>query len=406
MAVSRVPVSIVCVANDEAVRSRCLDMSIAERLHEAPATEYLPVDNRGGAFASAGAALNHGARQARHDHVAFVHQDVCLHSLAALERAAGVLAADPGIGMVGAAGIAADGRIVGRVRDRVVLIGDRVGEPTDVDSVDEVLFVVPRATVLREPLSEDPELAWHAYAVEYGLRLRALGKRVTVGDVPLTHNSLTINVDRLDVAHRAVAARHPGALPLRTTCGTITAGPPPRPHTGPLAAQRWRYRWLRESLVAHRVRRAVGGGPVVLSDPRHDFDEALAGFDGPIEVLNLERGQCDPPRELVRGERTLTVAALPAPRLAKAVAGWRPGRSLLLTNLEVDDLRALARIGPPAPRVLGHHDETGCWLLIGEAARQVPSVWTSPRATPFAMAPLRAALEIGGSIAPTSTARP
>jgi len=406
MAVSRVPVSIVCVANDEAVRSRCLDRSIAELLHEAPATEYLPIDNRDGAFASAGAALNHGARQARHDYVAFVHQDVCLHSLVALERAAGAVAADPGIGMLGAVGIAADGRIVGRARDRVVLIGDRVARPTDVDSLDEVLFLVPRATLLREPLSEDPELAWHAYAVEYGLRLRALGKRVTAGDVPLTHNSLTINVDRLDVAHRAVAAGYPAALPLRTTCGTIGGGAPASTRRGPLAAQRWRYRWLRESLVAHRIRRAVGGGPVVLSDLRHDLDDALADFDGQLEVLNLERGADERPLQLVRRDRTLSVAALSETALASAVSGWRPGRSLLATNLAVGDLRALARLAPDTPRVAGFHDDTGCWLLLGELARQAPPLWTSPRATPFAMPPLRAAVEIGGSIAPTSTASP
>ncbi|MGI8730363.1 MAG: glycosyltransferase family 2 protein, partial [Solirubrobacteraceae bacterium] len=105
----RASVSIVCVANDERVRLDCLDRSIGAHLPEAPRTEYIPVDNRDGRFASAGAALNHGAARATGDVVVFVHQDVYLHSLAALERAAGVLMRRGDIGLHGAAGITASG---------------------------------------------------------------------------------------------------------------------------------------------------------------------------------------------------------------------------------------------------------------------------------------------------------
>ena len=132
-----------------------------------------------------------GASRARHDHLVFVHQDVVLHSLAALERAAAVLDADDGIGLAGAFGVERGGRLVGRVRDRVVLMGERADGPVDVDAIDEMLFIVPRRVFDRERLSEAPEFAWHAYAVEYGLRLRRAGLRVCAVDVPLTHNSLS-----------------------------------------------------------------------------------------------------------------------------------------------------------------------------------------------------------------------
>ncbi len=199
MASRPVPLSIICVFNDPNVRSRCLDRSIEEHLHEAP-VEYLPIDNVDGSFATAGAALNHGASLARHDTLVFVHQDVYLHSLRALEAAARVLAEDDRIGLLGAIGVDASGRLVGRIRDRVVLLGETAREPTDVDSLDELLIMAPRRLVQTEPLSECPELGWHAYAVEYGLRARSLGQRVCVLDIPLTHNSLTANVERLDVA--------------------------------------------------------------------------------------------------------------------------------------------------------------------------------------------------------------
>ncbi len=72
----------------------------------------------------------------------------------------------------------------------------------EVDSLDEVLFMMRRDQILRHPLSEEADLSWHAYAVEYGARLRSMGYRVAVANIPLTHNSLTINLDRLAEAHQ------------------------------------------------------------------------------------------------------------------------------------------------------------------------------------------------------------
>ena len=100
MAARRVPVSIICVFNDPEVRRACLDRSIAEHRDEGT-VEYIPIDNVDGSFPTAGAALNHGASLAR-QHLVFVHQDVYLHSLAALEVAAVAFAADPTIGLMGA----------------------------------------------------------------------------------------------------------------------------------------------------------------------------------------------------------------------------------------------------------------------------------------------------------------
>ena len=138
-------VSVVCVYNDLAVREECLDGSIQALSDEASDFEYLPIDNVNGTYSSAGAALNHGVSLARKDVVVFVHQDVFLHSLASLKRAAGQTRAE-GFGLMGAVGIRSDGRIVGRVRDRVVLLGEAVARPTEVDSVDEVLFMAPRSS--------------------------------------------------------------------------------------------------------------------------------------------------------------------------------------------------------------------------------------------------------------------
>ena len=108
-------------------------------------------------------------------------------------------------------------------------------------------------------------MVWHAYAVEDGLRVRRLGLRVGVTDIPLTHKSLTVNLARLDVAHAAVAARYPEMLPVRTTCGVVARQTVRSSSGGWLGSQRWRYSWLRESLTVRRARR-ITGAPIVLAD--------------------------------------------------------------------------------------------------------------------------------------------
>jgi Glycosyltransferase like family len=385
----REAVSVICVYSDTEVRRRCLDRSIAERA-EGVEIEYLPVDNTEGAFETAGAALNHGASLATNDYLVFVHQDVYLRSLRALERAAGALADDPTIGVLGAAGITRDGDIVGRVRDRVVLIGKEADEPVDVDSVDEMLFMAPRSLIEREPLSEEPELAWHAYALELGVRARSLGLRVCALDIPLTHNSMTTNLDRLDTAYAAVASRHPQATPVRATCGWVRPDVPARPGSAMLRPHRWRYRWLRESLAAHVARSAAGARRCVLGDIRLDVDEVIASDLGqPLLVINLDRGRAfadEDPLELIRGTTRITLRAQPLSGMIQNLAGAEPSKPVLLTNLDREDLEALAPHLPRGPRLLGFRREIGYWLLLGQAAASTaPPSWRTPKARPLAM---------------------
>jgi hypothetical protein len=387
--IRRAPVSIVTVFNDADVRQACLDRSLEAHRAEAPITEYLPVDNVGGAFASAGAALNHGAARARHDYVAFVHQDVYLHSLTALEEAAGRLADDDGIGVLGAFGVTSEGGFFGRVRDRVFLGGAPAREPTLVDSVDELLFMVPRRLLEREPLTEDPELAWHAYAVEYGLRVRARGGRVCAVDIPVTHNSLTVNLDRLEQAYAAIAAKHPAGMPVFTPQGKV---PRVRGRTGALSAHRWRYRWLLESIGAQRGRRAIGAAaPWVLADVRLDIDDVLARItaDAPLLVINLDAhgdfvDERPGPLALTRQGRPILLTSGTRGELPASIEAAGDG-PVLMTNLRLDDVRALSgRLAARRP-VMGFWTSLGYWALFGVPRSALPPYWRERRATPFGM---------------------
>lgn len=382
----REPVSIVCVFNDAAVRASCLDRSIRAGLGSAPETEYIPVDNTGHRYTSAGAALNAGAAQARHRVIAFVHQDVYLHSLVALERAGAHLVASQGIGLLGAVGVTSSGEVAGVVRDRVVVIGHPSTDADAVDSVDEVLVMVTRERVLAQPLSEDPDLAWHAYAVEYGARARSQGLRVVTADLPLTHNSMTTNLDRLTEAHQHVARLYPALTPLRTTCGVVRT----MDHDGRVRTVLRRRRgvatWWHESIAAITLARAAGVPlrDVVLADVRLDLDEALdrAGATG-LDVVNLDL----PPGDwdvdgLTRRGRPVAATARAADGL-HALPPAAEGRALLVTGV---DEAVLARLAPAlrdTPHVLGLWRDTGTWLLCHPDVACARGLWTARRQAPF-----------------------
>jgi len=374
-------VSIVCVWNDEGVRAECLDASVERLLPTAPGTEYLPVDNRGQVHTSAGSALNSGVRAATNEFVAFIHQDISLHSLVALEEAAGLLADHPDLGVLGAVGITAEGEYVGRTRDRVMLMGRSTSTPVDVDSLDEVLFMARRSDLLAEPISEHPDLAWHAYAVEIGMRARAAGRRVAAVDVPMTHNSMSTNLARLDHAHATLAAMYPEQVPTRTTCGDVTSPTPVSERTRLLAEHRWRGRWLVASVRARKAVQLSGARQMVLADMRTEIDRVMPELGVQrLRILNVVEPGEEYPDE--PGGTVLHRNALEVVISSTTLEGLRQadldGQPTLVTNLRADQLAAL----DPGPNdVLGLYENYGAWLLTGveaDAARLWPSARTKP----------------------------
>ena len=371
------------------MREHCLDRAIERHRAEVDDLDYVLVDNSDGSIPSAGAAFNIAASRARHDYLVFVHQDVALHSLTALERAAGAMAADHGIGLAGALGVERGGRLVGRVRDRGALIGNHNTGPADVDAIDEVLFIVPRRVFDVERLSEVPELAWHAYAVEYGVRLRDAGLRVCGVDVPLTHNSLSTNTAHLDAAHAEIARTYPHALPVRTPNGVIRSPRAVRRHRL-IAQHTWRLRRLYESAHAHVGRRALGGADCVLCDIRWCIDDVLAGGADPLLVVNLDRegsfvDEGPDPLVLERLEHQLHLTSKGRDEALAAITTAPAGASVLAAGLRVRDLRALAPHLPHARRVLGFRKEIGYWLLVGPNVERVAARLRSVTSTPLGM---------------------
>lgn len=379
-------ISIACVFNDPEVRRECLDRSVAA--YRGPLdVDYIAVDNTAHAFSSAGAALNHAARQARHRVVVFVHQDVYLHSIERLAEAARAFDAR-GWGILGANGVTSGGQSVGLLRDRTQLIGVSAPRPVPVQTLDEVLFMIPRDLVLEHPLTEHPDLAWHAYGVEYSLRVTGLGLGAGAVDLAITHNSLTVNMARLDEAHQAVGRLHPGQLPIRTTCGVVGARSS-RLRSRPLVQRHgWRLRWLRHSWLAVRARRRVGV-PVVLSDLREEVDLLPLDADVPLRLVNVDHAGAfadhnATPLVLSRFGRPVLMSALPT---TDAVPGLLAALSvdevLVVAGLTLDDLtflRAAVPVGRPC--LLGLHSQE-MWLLCGLPLDRLPESWSRPAAVPL-----------------------
>jgi hypothetical protein len=104
MSNSHASISIICVYNNLAVREQCLDRSIEALSSESDDVEYIPIDNVNSSYGSAGAALNHGVSLANNDVMVFVHQDVYLHSLLALKKAATRMQSE-NFGIIGSIGV-------------------------------------------------------------------------------------------------------------------------------------------------------------------------------------------------------------------------------------------------------------------------------------------------------------
>jgi len=387
--------SVVCVFNDPEVRQECLDRSLSDYRGEV-AVDYVPVDNTRHTFPTAGAALGAGVARARHEVVVLVHQDVYLHDVDRLGELAETLLADRSWGVLGANGVTAGGRSTGLVRDRVQLIGDAAPTPVEVDSLDEVLFMVRRELLLEHPLTQDADLAWHAYAVELGLRYADLGLKVGAVDAAITHNSLTINLARLDVAHRRVAELYPGRGVIRTTCGAVGASEPPWRRSPVVRRHGWRLRWLKLSRRAWGLRRGIRL-PVVISDIRHEVDLLTWSVDTPLELVNLDRGGSfarAAGRRVVLTRLRKPVAMRAVRDLAglSAVLDDVPADSdLLLEGLSEAEVAAVAQAHPRRTWLAGVSDGE-LWLLGGGVATELPGTWGTPRAVPLGLGRELAAL--------------
>jgi hypothetical protein len=215
------PISFVACVNDEGQLKHNLLASPVFR----PGTPHELRLYRG--MDSAAQGLNRGIREAEHDLVVLVQQDIYLPSWwpARLVEQWGAASAGDTPAIAGPFGVRyrEGGRThVGHAIDRDHLLRSPHFLPADVDGLDELLMVVPQDT----PLRFDPRLGWHLYGTDYVLQAHAVGLRAVVLDIPCHHNSLYADLD--DAYHHSesvLADKWPRELPILTNSSTIDQDP-------------------------------------------------------------------------------------------------------------------------------------------------------------------------------------
>lgn len=375
-------VSIVTVFNKPDVVERCLLATL--RRQAGASFEWIGVDNTAHAYPGAAEALNAGARRARGEILLFTHQDVSLYGeawIAGLERWMRSLA-DVGVaGVVGPR--ASDGMMVGYLKDRKAVAGHPLAAPAEVQTLDECVLAMRRATWERHPFDESIG-GWHVYGVDACLRTRAAGLRSYALPLFIHHDSAAVNLAGLAEAHERVYRDH-GARErtIYTTCGVVAS---PRARLAGRVRRAYR-RGMRGAAAALRLRAT------------HDYLALLQGLaEGRRSVLVLDFFRGEPsatwPTEVraaaldgkAASDTAVTHRVLLPGQSPAAALGEGP-QALLLFNLQCatpEQLRDLR--GALAPTTEGVWAIYPRWERDAVRARAAGQGWTTAReraARPF-----------------------
>lgn len=186
------------------------------------AHETLTVENA----PSAGDGLNALIARASHELVVLAHQDVYLPAwwINRLWHQYDLARCDTGdrVGVMGVYGlsVAREGiGYCGRVVDREFLLDETPPLPARVDSLDELLLVVPKNT----PLRFDPRLGFHLYGTDICLAAKAAGLHAICIDAPCHHDSKQGDSLPPAFSHskQILRGKWPDSLPIATPCGII-----------------------------------------------------------------------------------------------------------------------------------------------------------------------------------------
>lgn len=187
-------ISVVCVYNNRSILEEWLipTLKVQTEPHE-----IILVDNSGASFASAAEALNYGGEQARGDYIMFVHQDVRLEKETWLQEADAWLERLPRLGVAGVAGISDKSKVGCKelqwnfIKHGVPpkMWGNAITQPEIVQTVDELLLIVPRRVFKLIKFDARTCPGWHLYGVDYCLSALKRGLFTYVLPLPVWHRS-------------------------------------------------------------------------------------------------------------------------------------------------------------------------------------------------------------------------
>ena len=185
--------------------------------------ELIVIDNSKEYFGSAAEALNPGGAKAKGEYIMFVHQDVQLCSNTWLEDAEKLLSDFSDLGLAGVAGMR-DNKIskifkAGNCPEEnmsgfIYCGNDKkpwgylMSGPMEVQTLDELLMIIPARVYANLKYDEITCKGWHLYGIDYALSIRNMGVKAYVLPLPVWHMSYgALNEDYFRVL-RSIIAKH------------------------------------------------------------------------------------------------------------------------------------------------------------------------------------------------------
>lgn len=182
--------SIICASNNKKILDECLKKSLDRQTYRD--FELIVVDTKKSKYTGASDALMSGAKNAKGDFFIFIHHDVVFNTEHELENVVKQIENTKDFGVLGIAGASYEKNIlIGNITngDNKIHISDKIiDEPTEVQTLDEVMFIIKRDNLEKYPLNLDNK-TWHLYAVEYSLYMKEKNKKVMVIPCNIYHVS-------------------------------------------------------------------------------------------------------------------------------------------------------------------------------------------------------------------------
>ena len=215
-------ITIICASNNKEVLNNCLVKSLENQTYQD--YELIIVDTNKKKFKGAVSAINYGIGKASSDYVMIVHHDVIFEKQDELQKIVTQIEKIKDLGIVGVAGMTkTKGEFVGNItngENKEKISKVELNEPTKVETIDEVLFILNKKNLEKYPLNDKNE-TWHLYAVEYCLEMHKNNKNVMVIPSELYHLSAgaSMNSEYYKQLRKICAKYKNNYKTINTTCG-------------------------------------------------------------------------------------------------------------------------------------------------------------------------------------------
>lgn len=213
--------------------------------------ELCLVDNRASTYKSASEAINRAGNKANGDYLMFVHQDVLLASKSWLKETENLLTSLTRMGLAGVAGMLKPKfvseldvsmrywllqkignlslwwRHYGRGNvlhgaNRLPWAGCFISDVTPVQTVDELLLIIPRSVWELTKFDENTCVGWHLYGVDFALTAARKGFKVYALPCPSVWHRSTGLVDYSYIRTLAkISRKHKRERAINTTLGLV-----------------------------------------------------------------------------------------------------------------------------------------------------------------------------------------